>query len=136
VRAERLIARRDRQCSQRVVGVTHRRQRVAGLLVWMFRITAATAIAVPSRTVFAQVSTIGNGVTATGLVANSAGAGTQDGTLFAAPGTSLPQNQVTTGVSVGMRPAKALTVSLGYDALLAPGHASAQAANLKVDYEF
>jgi autotransporter-associated beta strand protein/autotransporter passenger strand-loop-strand repeat protein len=62
--------------------------------------------------------------------------GAQDGTLFAAPGTSLPRDQLTTGVSVSMQPTKALTVSVGYDALIATSHASAQAAGLKLDYRF
>jgi outer membrane autotransporter protein len=62
--------------------------------------------------------------------------GAQDGTLFAAPGTSLPRDQFTTGVSVSMQPTKALTVSVGYDALIATSHASAQAATLKLDYRF
>jgi hypothetical protein len=35
-----------------------------------------------------------------------------------------------------MQPAKALSVSLGYDALIATGHASAQAASVKLDYRF
>jgi hypothetical protein len=36
----------------------------------------------------------------------------------------LPRDQVTTGVSVSMRLAEGLTVSLGYEALLAPADAS------------
>ncbi|HTJ95797.1 MAG TPA: autotransporter domain-containing protein, partial [Pararobbsia sp.] len=62
--------------------------------------------------------------------------GAQDGTLFAAPGTELPRDQLTTGVSVSMRPTKALAVSLGYDALIATSSASAQAATVRVDYQF
>ncbi|MBN3760842.1 autotransporter outer membrane beta-barrel domain-containing protein [Burkholderia sp. Ac-20365] len=60
----------------------------------------------------------------------------QDGTLFTAPGTSLPRGYLTTGVSVSMRPTKAMSVSLGYDALINTTHASAQAANLKLGYQF
>ena len=62
--------------------------------------------------------------------------GAQDGTWFVAPGTSLPRDQLTTGVSVSMRPAKALTVSIGYDAVLATSHASTQTGSLKVGYQF
>jgi fibronectin-binding autotransporter adhesin len=43
---------------------------------------------------------------------------------------------LTTGVSVSMQPLNALTVSVGYDALIATSHASAQAATLKLDYRF
>ena len=60
----------------------------------------------------------------------------QDGTLFTAPGTSLPRGYLTTGVSVSMRPTKAMSLSLGYDALINTTHASAQAANLKLGYQF
>jgi fibronectin-binding autotransporter adhesin len=60
----------------------------------------------------------------------------QDGTIFTAPGTSLPRGYLTTGVSVSMQPTKAMTVSLGYDALINTTHASAQTANLKVGYQF
>ncbi|MFP3589386.1 autotransporter domain-containing protein, partial [Paraburkholderia sp. SIMBA_055] len=37
--------------------------------------------------------------------------GAQDGTLFAASGTTLPRDQLTAGVSLGMQPTKALSVS-------------------------
>lgn len=60
----------------------------------------------------------------------------QDGTLFAAPGTSLPRGYLTTGISIGMQPVKNLMVSLGYDALINTTHASAQAATLKANYRF
>jgi fibronectin-binding autotransporter adhesin len=60
----------------------------------------------------------------------------QDGTLFTAPGTSLPRGYLTTGISIGMQPVKNLTVSLGYDALIDTTHASAQAGTLKADYRF
>jgi fibronectin-binding autotransporter adhesin len=62
--------------------------------------------------------------------------GSQDGTLFAASGVSLPRDQLTAGVSVGMKPSKAMTVSVGYDALIATSHASAQAATVRFDYKF
>jgi outer membrane autotransporter protein len=62
--------------------------------------------------------------------------GTQDGTLFAAPGTSLPRGYLTTGVRVSMKPTRALTLSLGYDALFNTTHASAQAAKVNLDYRF
>jgi fibronectin-binding autotransporter adhesin len=60
----------------------------------------------------------------------------QDGTLFTAPGTSLPRGYLTLGVSLGMQPVKNLTISLGYDALINTTHASAQAGSLKADYRF
>jgi outer membrane autotransporter protein len=60
----------------------------------------------------------------------------QDGTLFTAPGTSLPRSYLAVGVSLGLRQTKALSVSLGYDVMLNTTHASAQAASLKVDYRF
>jgi autotransporter passenger strand-loop-strand repeat protein len=62
--------------------------------------------------------------------------GAQDGTLFAAPGTTLPRDQLTTGASIAMQPTKALTLSLDYDALISTGHASAQAARVRIDYRF
>jgi autotransporter passenger strand-loop-strand repeat protein len=62
--------------------------------------------------------------------------GTQDGTLFAAPGTTLPRDQLTTGVSVGMQPTKALNVSVSFDALVATSHASAEAGMVRLDYRF
>ncbi len=60
----------------------------------------------------------------------------QDGTLFAAPGTSLPRGYLTAGVSLSMQPTKAMTVSVGYDTLINTTHASAQAASLKLGYRF
>ncbi len=60
----------------------------------------------------------------------------QDGTEFVAPGTSLPRGYLTTGVSVSMQPTKALTVSLGYDALINTTHASEQTGSLKAAYRF
>jgi fibronectin-binding autotransporter adhesin len=60
----------------------------------------------------------------------------QDGTTFAAPGTSLPRDQLTAGVSVSVQPSKSLLLSLGYDAVIMTGHASAQAGSLKLSYSF
>ncbi|MCX4162594.1 autotransporter domain-containing protein [Paraburkholderia megapolitana] len=60
----------------------------------------------------------------------------QDGTVFAAPGTSLPRGYLSAGVSLQMEPTKAMTVSVGYDALINTTHASAQAASVKVGYTF
>ncbi len=60
----------------------------------------------------------------------------QDGTVFAAPGTNLPNGQLTTGLSVSMQPSKSTTVSLSYDALLNTSHASAQTASVKLGYQF
>jgi fibronectin-binding autotransporter adhesin len=60
----------------------------------------------------------------------------QDGTLFTAPGTSLPRGYPTLGVSLSMQPMKNVTISLGYDALINTAHASAQAGTLKVNYRF
>ncbi|CAD6562021.1 hypothetical protein LMG27952_07658 [Paraburkholderia hiiakae] len=62
--------------------------------------------------------------------------GSQDGTLFTAPGTSLPRGYLSMGVTLGMQPAKNLTISLGYDALINTTHASAQAGSLKANYRF
>jgi len=39
-------------------------------------------------------------------------------------------------VSVSLQPLKALTVSLGYDALINTGHTSAQSGNVRVGYSF
>jgi hypothetical protein len=60
----------------------------------------------------------------------------QDGTLFTAPGTSLPRGYLTTGISIGMQPVKNLRLSLGYDTLINTTHASAQAGTLRADYRF
>ena len=60
----------------------------------------------------------------------------QDGTLFAAPGTSLPRSYLTTGVSVSMQTTKALSVALGYNVLFNTTHVSAQAASIKLGYRF
>ncbi|WP_179401082.1 beta strand repeat-containing protein [Burkholderia guangdongensis] len=60
----------------------------------------------------------------------------QDSTVFAAPGTGLPRSYLTAGIGVSMQPLKSLTVAVRYDALINTGHASAQAANVQVGYQF
>uniref|UniRef100_UPI00359407DA autotransporter outer membrane beta-barrel domain-containing protein n=1 Tax=Cupriavidus necator TaxID=106590 RepID=UPI00359407DA len=60
----------------------------------------------------------------------------QDGTLFAAPGVALLRDYVTGGASVSFRPTKATVVSLGYDALINTGHASAQSGYARFYYQF
>ncbi|WP_338616449.1 autotransporter domain-containing protein [Achromobacter sp. E1] len=60
----------------------------------------------------------------------------QDGTRFAAPGVALPRNYVTGGASIGFRPSKTTSISLGYDALINTGHASAQAGYARFEYQF
>lgn len=60
----------------------------------------------------------------------------QDGTMFAAPGTDLPRSFLTTGASVTLQAAKATTVSLGVDATLNTSHVSAQSAYVRVNHRF
>ncbi|PMS12829.1 autotransporter domain-containing protein [Trinickia caryophylli] len=60
----------------------------------------------------------------------------QDGTPFAAPGVALQRDYLTTGASVSIHPTKAMTVSLGFDALVNTGHASAQSGHARLDYRF
>lgn len=60
----------------------------------------------------------------------------QDGTLFAAPGDALARDYLTGGASVSFHPSKAATVSLGFDALVNTGHASAQSGYARLDYRF
>ncbi|CAJ0679333.1 autotransporter domain-containing protein [Ralstonia mannitolilytica] len=60
----------------------------------------------------------------------------QDGTVFAAPGTDLPRSFLTTGASVTLQAAKATTVSLGVDATLNTSHVSAQSAYVRVNHRF
>ncbi|WP_180970489.1 autotransporter domain-containing protein [Burkholderia sp. WAC0059] len=60
----------------------------------------------------------------------------QDGTLFAAPGTSLPRGYLTLGGGITMHPVKNLDVSLDYDALVNTTHASAQEGSMRVGYRF
>ncbi|MFT0172218.1 autotransporter domain-containing protein [Paraburkholderia mimosarum] len=59
-----------------------------------------------------------------------------DGTLFTAPGTSLPRGYLTMGAGVTMHPAKHLDVSLNYDALVNTTHASAQQGSIRLGYQF
>ncbi|MDY7507563.1 autotransporter outer membrane beta-barrel domain-containing protein, partial [Ralstonia wenshanensis] len=60
----------------------------------------------------------------------------QDGTVFAAPGTDLPRSFLTTGASVTLQAAKATTVSLGVDATINTSHVSAQSAYVRVNHKF
>lgn len=60
----------------------------------------------------------------------------QDGTMFAAPGTDLPRSFLTTGASVSLQASKATAVSLGLDALINTGHVSAQSAYVRVNHRF
>ncbi|ANA32060.1 hypothetical protein R82526_01767 [Ralstonia mannitolilytica] len=60
----------------------------------------------------------------------------QDGTMFAAPGTDLPRSFLTTGASVTVQAAKATTVSLGVDATINTSHVSAQSAYVRVNHRF
>ncbi|WP_442793485.1 autotransporter outer membrane beta-barrel domain-containing protein [Paraburkholderia sp. HP33-1] len=60
----------------------------------------------------------------------------QDGTVFTAPGTSLPRGYLTAGASVTLHPLKHLDVSLSYDTLINTTHASAQQGNIRIGYQF
>jgi outer membrane autotransporter protein len=60
----------------------------------------------------------------------------QDGTLFSAPGTSLPRGYLTAGAGVAWHPKKNLSVSLDYDGLISTTHASAQEGSIRVGYMF
>lgn len=60
----------------------------------------------------------------------------QDGTVFAAPGTDLPRAFLTTGASVTLQAAKTTTVSLGLDATIDTSHVSAQSAYVRVNSRF
>lgn len=60
----------------------------------------------------------------------------QDGTVFAAPGTDLPRSFLTTGASVTLQAAKATTVSVGVDATINTSHVSAQSAYVRVNHRF
>ncbi|PYE21502.1 autotransporter-associated beta strand protein [Paraburkholderia silvatlantica] len=62
--------------------------------------------------------------------------GAQDGTLFTAPGTSLPRGYLTAGASVTMHPLKNLSVSLNYDGIVNTTHVSEQRASVHVGYQF
>ncbi|APD11152.1 hypothetical protein UC34_05010 [Pandoraea vervacti] len=60
----------------------------------------------------------------------------QDGTIFVAPGVSLPRDFLTLGASLSVTLAKRLDLTLAYDALVNTGGASSQAGGLKVNYRF
>ena len=60
----------------------------------------------------------------------------QDGTLFTAPGTTLPRGYLTAGAGITMHPSKSLDVSLNYDGLINTTHASAQQGSIRVNYRF
>ncbi|MCA8202145.1 autotransporter domain-containing protein, partial [Burkholderia sp. AU33545] len=60
----------------------------------------------------------------------------QDGTVFAAPGTDLPRSFLTTGASVTLQAAKATTVALGLDATIDTSHVSAQSAYVRLNHKF
>jgi len=60
----------------------------------------------------------------------------QDGTVFVAPGTSLPRGYMTAGANVTLHPAKNLDVSAGFDAVINTTHVSAQQGSLRVGYRF
>jgi outer membrane autotransporter protein len=62
--------------------------------------------------------------------------GLQNGPSFVAPGVALPRGELTTGLSVSMQASKATTILLSYDALINTGHASSQAADIRLDYRF
>lgn len=62
--------------------------------------------------------------------------GSQNGPSFVAPGVALPRGELTTGLSVSMQASKATTILLSYDALINTGHASSQAADVRLDYRF
>ncbi|WP_147432362.1 beta strand repeat-containing protein [Pararobbsia silviterrae] len=60
----------------------------------------------------------------------------QDGTLFTAPGTSLPRGYLTTGFSVGTELKRNLTISLNGDALINTTHVSAEQGSVRMGYAF
>jgi fibronectin-binding autotransporter adhesin len=60
----------------------------------------------------------------------------QDGTVFSAPGTSLPRGYLTAGAGVTLHPRKNVDVSLSYDGLISTTHASAQQGSIRVGYQF
>ncbi len=66
----------------------------------------------------------------------SVGVTAQDGTLFAAPGTSQPRGYLTAGTSVTLHPIKQLDVSLSYDTVFNTSHASSQQGSLHAGYRF
>lgn len=60
----------------------------------------------------------------------------QDGTVFAAPGTSLPRGYITVGAGVKLHPGKNLYVSLDYDTMINTTHMSAQQGSVHIGYRF
>jgi fibronectin-binding autotransporter adhesin len=62
--------------------------------------------------------------------------GLQNGPSFEAAGVALPRGELTTGLSVSIQASKATTILLSYDALINTGHASSQAADVRLDYRF
>ena len=60
----------------------------------------------------------------------------QDGTLFTAPGTTLPRGYLTAGAGVTLHPYAGLDVSLNYEGLIDTTHASAQQGSVRVNYRF
>lgn len=60
----------------------------------------------------------------------------QDGTLFTAPGTTLPRGYLTAGAGVTLHPAARFDVSINYDGLINTTHASAQQGSVRVGYRF
>ena len=60
----------------------------------------------------------------------------QDGTVFAAPGTTLPRGYLTAGAGLTMQLMKSLDVSLNYDTVFNTTHASVQQGSLHVGYRF
>lgn len=59
-----------------------------------------------------------------------------DGTLFTAPGTTLPRGYLTAGAGLTMQLMKNLNVSLSYDTVFNTTHASVQQGSLHVGYQF
>ncbi|PQP10070.1 autotransporter domain-containing protein, partial [Burkholderia cepacia] len=60
----------------------------------------------------------------------------QDGTVFAAPGTELTRSFLTTGASVTLQAAKTTTVALGLDATIDTSHVSTQSAYVRLNHKF
>ena len=60
----------------------------------------------------------------------------QDGTVFAAPGTDLPRSFLAAGASISLQATKATTVSVGVDAIINTSHVSAQSGYVRVNHRF
>ncbi|WP_087686887.1 autotransporter domain-containing protein [Pandoraea sp. PE-S2R-1] len=60
----------------------------------------------------------------------------QDGTLFAAPGASLPRGYLTAGAGAKMHLTKSLEISLNYDTVFNTSRASVQQGSLRANYRF